>query len=180
MNNRELYKAAFSNLHADHTLDLEAMKMKDSEKKTMTGLRCKRGLLVTTLVLIMMLAMTAITYAATDGEIFQTVRVLITSDGSDDGQVHEGTYTVDEDGNYNIQLHEGEKVTVEGDGWTSKADIGNAEGKMTLSEGGTQSTVTIEKITSDEAVNGKPAEDYTPLEDGQELTQDEIKDRMSE
>lgn len=168
MNNRELYKAAFSNLHADHTLDLEALKMNEKEQKNMTGLRCKRGLLVTTLVLIMMLAMTAITYAATDGEVFKTVKFFITGGG--DGQVREGTYTVDEDGNYTIDIKEGDQVVAEGDGWSSEVKSGAMKGQMKVNEETGETEVIINEITDE----GEPVEGWVPLEDGQELSEEEI------
>lgn len=183
--NRELYKSAFSNLHADHTLDLEAMKMKDAEKKNMTGLRCKRGILVTTLVLIMMLAMTAITYAATDGEVFQAIKVFISNDGVDDGQVREGTYTVDEDGNYTLDVKEGDNIHMEGpegseDDWTIDYEVGSMNGRIKAHVDGKDDETIISQLFIDEITSSgdEPVSGWVPLEEGEELSEEEIQKRM--
>lgn len=72
MNNRELYKKTFSNLHASDSLDLEVMKMKKSVK----GPRCRKSLLVATMILALVFAMSCITYAATDGQIVDDIKVF--------------------------------------------------------------------------------------------------------
>lgn len=71
--NRKVYKSAFSTLHASNEMDWEAMKM---EKRT-TGVRCKRSLAVIMALVIMMVAMTCIGYAATGGKLFKEVSVFI-------------------------------------------------------------------------------------------------------
>ena len=80
MSNRDFYKQAFSHLHTDHTLDLEGVKMKMQKKENMTGLRCTRRLLVTTLILVMILAMAGISYAATDGAVLEGLESLCQTD----------------------------------------------------------------------------------------------------
>ena len=105
---RELYRSAFSRLHASDTLDWEEMNMKNKKQ----GFRCRRSLVVFAAVLIVMMAMSALTYAATDGQVLETVKVWI--NGS---SVDAGSYT-QEDGSIQIDLGEGDTVEVEGEDWT--------------------------------------------------------------
>lgn len=125
---RELYRSAFSRLHASDTLDWEEMNMKNKKQ----GFRCRRSLVVFAAVLIVMMAMSALTYAATDGQVLETVKVWI--NGS---SVDAGSYT-QEDGSIQIDLSEGDTVEVEGEDWTV-IGIGGEEvvdGVMTINEDG--------------------------------------------
>lgn len=125
---RELYRSAFSRLHASDTLDWEEMNMKNKKQ----GFRCRRSLLVFAAVLTVLMAMSALTYAATDGQVLETVKVWI--NGS---SVDAGSYT-QEDGSIQIDLSEGDTVEVEGEDWTV-IGIGGEEvvdGVMTINEDG--------------------------------------------
>lgn len=125
MSNRELYKQAFSHLHTDHTLDLEGVKMKMQKKENMTGLRCTRRLLVTTLILVMILAMAGVSYAATDGEVFKNLQVWINGQPASEGQ-----FTENADGSWSADVKEGDKIDMQGDGWESSIDVGDMTGKI--------------------------------------------------
>ena len=120
MSNRELYKQTFSHLHTDHTLDPEGVKMKMQRNKNMTGLRCTRRILVTAIIMTLMLAMAGISYAATDGAVLDSIMVWINGQPAGEGKV-----TVDENGAYTVQVQEGDKVEIQGDGWSSEAQIGD-------------------------------------------------------
>lgn len=125
---RELYRSAFSRLHASDTLDWEEMNMKNKKQ----GFRCRRSLVVFAAVLTVLMAMSALTYAATDGQVLETVKVWI--NGS---SVDADSYT-QEDGSIQIDLSEGDTVEVEGEDWTV-IGIGGEEvvdGVMTINEDG--------------------------------------------
>lgn len=125
---RELYRSAFSRLHASDTLDWEEMNMKNKKQ----GFRCRRSLVVFAAVLTVLMAMSALTYAATDGQVLETVKVWI--NGS---SVDAGSYT-QEDGSIQIDLSEGDTVEVEGEDWTV-IGIGGEEvvdGVMTINKDG--------------------------------------------
>lgn len=110
MNNMEIYKKTFSRLHASGSLDLEVMEM----KKRGTGFRCRRSLLVLTSVMTVMLAMSAIAYAATGGKIVDRVKVWL---GSESVDLQEGEIIQNEDGEFVIKI----------DGKTYKANTVNEE-----------------------------------------------------
>lgn len=125
---RELYRSAFSRLHASDTLDWEEMNMKNKKQ----GFRCRRSLLVFAAVLTVLMAMSALTYAATDGQVLETVKVWI--NGS---SVDAGSYT-QEDGSIQIDLGEGDTVEVEDEDW-AVIGIGGEEvvdGVMTINKDG--------------------------------------------
>lgn len=125
---RELYRSAFSRLHASDTLDWEEMNMKNKKQ----GFRCRRSLVVFAAVLTVLMAMSALTYAATDGQVLETVKVWI--NGS---SVDAGSYT-QEDGSIQVDLSEGDTVEVEGEDWTV-IGIGGEEvvdGVMTINKDG--------------------------------------------
>ena len=151
MSNRELYKQTFSHLHTDHTLDPEGVKMKMQRNKNMTGLRCTRRILVTAIIMTLMLAMAGISYAATDGAVLDSIMVLINGQPAGEGKV-----TVDENGAYTVQVQEGDKVEIQGDGWSSEAQIGDMEGDLSVSNSesedglSVESTLTINKVSSED------------------------------
>lgn len=125
---RELYRSAFSRLHASDTLDWEEMNMKNKKQ----GFRCRRSLVVFAAVLIVLMAMSALTYAATDGQVLETVKVWI--NGS---SVDAGSYT-QEDGSIQIDLSEGDIIEVEDEDW-AVIGIGGEEvvdGVMTINKDG--------------------------------------------
>lgn len=125
---RELYRSAFSRLHASDTLDWEEMNMKNKKQ----GFRCRRSLVVFAAVLTVLMAMSALTYAATDGQVLETVKVWI--NGS---SVNASSYT-QEDGSIQIDLSEGDTVEVEDEDW-AVIGIGGEEvvdGVMTINKDG--------------------------------------------
>ncbi len=125
---RELYRSAFSRLHASDTLDWKEMNMKNKKQ----GFRCRRSLVVFAAVLTVLMAMSALTYAATDGQVLETVKVWI--NGS---SVDAGSYT-QEDGSIQIDLGEGDTVEVEDEDW-AVIGIGGEEvvdGVMTINKDG--------------------------------------------
>lgn len=151
MSNRELYKQTFSHLHTDHTLDPEGVNMKMQRNKNMTGLRCTRRILVTAIIMTLMLAMAGISYAATDGAVLDSIMVWINGQPAGEGKV-----TVDENGAYTVQVQEGDKVEIQGDGWSSEAQIGDMEGDLSVSNSesedglSVESTLTINKVSSED------------------------------
>ena len=101
--NQELYRSAFSGLHASGTLNLEEMKM----KKHITGLRVKRRFASVVLVFTMLFAMACVSYAATDGQIFETIRLMI------NGESYEGEMSKTEDGYIISDLKQGSDTASE-------------------------------------------------------------------
>ena len=150
MSNRELYKQTFSHLHTDHTLDPEGVKTKMHKNKNMTGLRCTRRILVTAIIMTLMLAMAGISYAATDGAVLDSIMVWINGHPAGEGKV-----TVDENGAYTVQVQEGDKVEIQGDGWSSEAQIGDMEGSISVSNSesedglSVESNIIIDKVSED-------------------------------
>lgn len=68
----------------------------------------------------------------------------------------EGKVTVDENGAYTVQVQEGDKVEIQGDGWSSEAQIGDMEGDLSVSNSesedglSVESTLTINKVSSED------------------------------
>ena len=150
MSNRELYKQTFSHLHTDRTLDPEGVKTKMQKNKNMTGLRCTRRILVTAIIMTLVLAMAGISYAATDGAVLDSIMVWINGHPAGEGKV-----TVDENGAYTVQLQEGDKVEIQGNGWSSEAQIGDMEGSISVSNSesedglSVESNIIIDKVSED-------------------------------
>ena len=99
MSNKELYKSTFSKLHTDQPLNWEEITM--TQKKKMSGLRCRRSLVVLTLALVLVLAMGCAGYAATGGELSEVVDVIkiwVNGEGLS------GSYQINEDGSYTASL----------------------------------------------------------------------------
>ena len=150
MNNRELYKQTFSHLHTDRTLDPEGVKTKMHKNKNMTGLRCTRRILVTAIIMTLVLAMAGISYAATDGAVLNSIKVWINGEPAGDGVI-----TSDENGTYTVHVQEGDKVEIQGDGWSSEAQIGDMEGDLSVSNSesedglSVESTIIIDKVSED-------------------------------
>lgn len=148
MSNRELYKQTFSHLHTDHTLDPEGVKMKMQKNTNMTGLRCTRRFLVTAIILTLILAMAGMSYAATDGAVLDSIKVWINGQPAGDGVITENG-----DGSFTVNIQEGDKVEIQGDGWSSEAQVGDMEGSVTVSDSesedglSVESTITIDKVS---------------------------------
>lgn len=121
MNNKELYKKAFSTLHTDHTLDWEVLNM----KKNATGLRFKRSFAIVTAILILIVAMTCISYAATDGQVLNAIKIWINGE-----PVGQGSYTVNEDGSFSVDINPGDRITIENEDF----EFGPINGLLTIGE----------------------------------------------
>lgn len=155
MSNRELYKQTFSHLHTDHTLDPEGVKMKMQGNKNMTGLRCTRRILVTAVIMTLLMAMAGISYAATDGAVLDSIKVWINGQPAGDGQV-----TVDENGAYTVDVQEGDKIEIQGDGWSSEAQIGDMEGSISVSNSESEDGLSVESnITINDTSDEEKEED---------------------
>lgn len=94
MTDKELYKKTFSKLHTDHALRLEVMGMKKNAK----GIRCKRSFIIATAILVLVFAMTCISYAATDGQILSDIKLWI------NGQQYDASSYMSESGHYIIKM----------------------------------------------------------------------------
>ncbi len=156
--NKQLYKRTFSILHTDHALNWDVLNM----KKYVTVLIFKRSFIIVTAVLTLIFAMTCISYAATDGQLLDTIKVWF------NGQlVGDGSYTLNEDGSYTIELQENSDVSVEGEGFVASSVIGNMKGSMNIKEDSTDGEngvaceMIIDEITSDVAENTGDAADST-------------------
>ena len=112
---KELYRSAFSHLHASGTLEWEDLSMNSKNREFKgRGFRCRRSLAVLAAVLTVLMAMSAIAYAATDGEVLNTVKVWINGASAD-----AGAYT-QEDGTIKIELSEGDSAEAESEGEAGK------------------------------------------------------------
>lgn len=101
MSNKELYKETFSKLHASDGLDLEVMRMKEKRK----GFRCRRSFMTAVAIMTVMLAMSAIAYAATGGKIVERVKVWI---GGEAMNFSGGDLVRSEDGQFIIKIDKSE------------------------------------------------------------------------
>lgn len=127
MNNKEKYVNTFSHLHSEHALLLEAEEMRKNEG--FKGIRVKKSLAAAICVLVFMIALSCVTYAATDGEIVNTVKesikVLINGNSAD--------VNCDENGNVVIPLENGDSVYYEdGNGQQVAVDSDACKGKVTV------------------------------------------------
>lgn len=135
-NQRELYKSAFSRLHASGALEWEEMNMTTKKK---TGFRCRRSMAILAAVLTVLFAMSAIAYAATDGEIVQQVKIWI------NGQQIDAGACTQEDGSIVVDLKDSDSVRIEGYDWSVESETENFKGNLKVSEGGSEGEVTIEE-----------------------------------
>ena len=103
MNNRQLYRTTFSKLHTDCELDWEAKTMETKKK-----LRCSRKLVIVSMILVLMFAMTCIANAATGGQLVDNVRVLI------NGHEVDSSVYLTYDGSVEIDVKDAEDVRVTG------------------------------------------------------------------
>lgn len=101
MNNRQLYKTTFSKLHTDCELEWEAKAMETKKK-----LRCSRKLVIVSMILVLMFAMTCIANAATGGQLADNVRVFI------NGQEVDSSVYVTDDGSVEIDVKDAEDVRI--------------------------------------------------------------------
>ena len=105
MTDKELYKRTFSRLHTDHALRLEVMGMKKNTK----GIRCKRSFIIVTAILLLIFAMTCVSYAATDGQILNDIKLWI------NGQQYDASSYMSESGHYIIEVQGKTDVLISGE-----------------------------------------------------------------
>lgn len=96
MNNRQLYQRSFSKLKASDKVTMEDIRMKQRGK----NLRCRRSVLVLSAVLVMMMAVSAVAYAVTEGRIIENLKVFL------DGRECASVVTEQEDETYRIHIEE--------------------------------------------------------------------------
>lgn len=101
MNNRQLYKTTFSKLHTDCELDWEAKTMETKKK-----LRCGRKLVIVSMILVLMFAMTCIANAATGGQLVDGVKVFI------NGQEVDSSVYIADDGSVEIDAADADNVRI--------------------------------------------------------------------
>lgn len=104
MTEKELYKAAFSRLHASEKLKREEFYMKN--RKPM--LRVSRMVAICAVIALLVCMMSVAAFAATDGEIANPIKLLrVYLNGEDIS----GSYTQNEDGSYDVDLGDGASIT---------------------------------------------------------------------
>lgn len=101
---REMYRAAFSGLHASEKLKREEFYMKS--KKPV--LRVNRMLAICAIIALLVCAMSVGAYAASDGETANPISLLRVYLN---GEEISGSYTQNEDGSYDIDLGEGASLS---------------------------------------------------------------------
>lgn len=143
MNNKEKYVNTFSHLHSDHALLLEGEGMKKSEG--FKGVRMRKSIATVLCVLVFMIVMSCVTYAATDGEIVNTVKeginVLINGKSVDVNH--------DENGNVTIPIENDEKIYYEdGKGQEITVDSGKCKGQVTVDSESSEVEVTLDEVTA--------------------------------
>ena len=143
MNNKEKYVNTFSHLHSEHALLLEAEGMKKTEG--FKGIRMRKSLAAVLCVLVFMIALSCVTYAATDGEIVNTVKesikVLINGKAAD--------VNCDENGNAVIPLENGDSVYYEdGNGQQVTVDSDACKGEVTVDSETGDTEIAINEVTT--------------------------------
>ena len=96
MNNRQLYQKAFSKLKATDRVTMEDIKMRQRGK----NMRCRRSVLVLSAVLTLLMAVSAVAYAVTEGRIVENLKVFL------GGRECSSVVTENEDGTYRIHVVE--------------------------------------------------------------------------
>ena len=105
-NNKELYKAAFSRLHASDAVIREEKKMINVKSK----LRCSKLLAACICVALLVGATSGLTYAATDGttaNLVKAIKVYI------NGNEHDANIQKNDDGSYTVRLEKGDVFEME-------------------------------------------------------------------
>ena len=103
---------------------------------------------VTAIILTLILAMAGMSYAATDGAVLDSIKVWINGQPAGDGVITENG-----DGSFTVNIQEGDKIEIQGDGWSSEAQVGDMEGSVTVSDSesedglSVESTITIDKVS---------------------------------
>ena len=63
--------------------------------------------------------------------------------------------TAEENGAYTVHVQEGDKIEIQGDGWSSEAQFGDMEGDLSVSNSesedglSVESTIIIDKVSED-------------------------------
>lgn len=96
MNNRQLYQRSFSKLKATDSVTMEDIKMRQRGK----NMRCRRSVLVLSAVLTLLMAISAVAYAVTEGRIVENLKVFL------GGRECVSVVTENEDGTYRIHIGE--------------------------------------------------------------------------
>lgn len=127
MNNKEKYVKTFAHLHSDYASVWEVEGMEKKEKKK--NFRMRKSFAVVLCILVFMMAMSCIAYAATDGEIVDnvkdTLKILV------NGQPQE--MSTDENGNVVIQFDENDDIKYEdNNGVTMDIQVDGAKGEVTV------------------------------------------------
>lgn len=103
MNNKELYKSAFSKLHASGGLRTEEREMSEIRPK----FRCSKAAFACMALALLLALPSGITYAATGGEtanVIKAVRIWI------DGEAVDGALEEREDGSYVIHMEPEQEI----------------------------------------------------------------------
>ncbi|HIV80441.1 MAG TPA: hypothetical protein IAB13_05745, partial [Candidatus Avanaerovorax faecigallinarum] len=95
-------------------------------KKHITGFRLRRKFVTAVLVFTMLFAMACVSYAATDGQIFENIKLWI------NGEAYEGELTQTEDGAYVFDIKPGHSAVIESDGGKTEIDAGENGGGATI------------------------------------------------
>lgn len=98
MNNRQLYQKTFSKLKATDRVTMEDIRMRQRGK----SLRCRRSVLILSAVLTLLMAVSAVAYAVTEGRIVENIKVFLGE------RECASTVSEHEDGTYLIHLGEDE------------------------------------------------------------------------
>lgn len=104
--NKELYKAAFSRLHASDAVIREEQKMKNVKSK----FRCSKLVAACTCVALLVGATSGLTYAATDGTTANPVKAIKVYI---DGNENDANIQKNDDGSYSVHLEKGKIFDIE-------------------------------------------------------------------
>lgn len=110
MTNKERYQRAFGTLRASEKIKQEAIEMANNREQAYKNYRSYlrgRRIVVAVVAMVLVLAMTAVAYAATDGQLFQMVRVFI------NGQERDATAYANDDGSLTVNFAPGDQVEID-------------------------------------------------------------------
>lgn len=138
MSNRDLYSDAFSGLHSGYASVWEVNGMNNTGKKR---IRVKKGVAVLACIIAFVFAMSIIAYAATDGEIVETIKhsitVLINGEKADT--------TPDNNGNISVPFSSGDMLDVDNGGNENcEIKVGNASGNVKINGNDSNAELEVE------------------------------------
>lgn len=125
MSNKELYRETFSKVHTLSNTDVEVIRMKNKR-----NLRMGKRLIVLVAIITVLFAMTCIANAATDGTLFKDFKVWINGDRIDSQDL------LNEDGNIEINLKEGDETKVTNDNSETKVKEYSGNSKVEIDQDG--------------------------------------------